>query len=356
MFIQRTLLNTIVNLLPRWMLRQGIPVWTLPFLLHRWYVRRPVIIQCHLRKSCAEPLTAFVSVCDHNGSAGGIHVCCDSGRTPGSCCKNTTEVFTLAAPFSSITAGPASPTGATTATTTGIPDSAATTTGLSSAAGPALQTSTAPDPARATSTAAPTANAHHGATIGAAVGGALGGGIVLSVLALLWYWRRRKSRNVQPKRPKISRPFELPSADPTFRPNSSLFPAELHHHVSALSLSPAELEYKDYKKSLGPAELEHKDSMTSTVRNELSAKTGEQAAGPYELPGMEIDAITEPPSPVRFDENRRWPFTRPEHVGDSNVEDSPSTPSGRKEKEAVLRKPSLRHRPGSMSGPWHDRF
>ncbi|KAL8722303.1 MAG: hypothetical protein Q9225_001208 [Loekoesia sp. 1 TL-2023] len=214
------------------------------------------------------------------------------------------------------------------------------------------------DPTRVAPTAVPTASAHHGSKVGAAVGGALGGGIALSAIALLWLWRRRKSQKRPRERIKISRPFELPSHDPTLRPNSMLFPAELHPQVSKSSLTPAELEHKGSNSPVSPAELEHKDSTatTSTGPTELSARPEEQLAGPYELHGREIDAITIPPSPVKFDENRRWPFTRAEHVGPTGAEDSSSAPSDRKEMEVGTRKPSLRHRPGSMSGPWHDYF
>lgn len=118
-----------------------------------------------------------------------------------------------------------------------------------------------------------------------------------------------------------------------------LFPAELHPQVSQLSLAPAELEHKDSKSSVSPAELEHKDSTatTSTGPNELSAEPEEQPAGPYELHGKEIEAITAPPSPVKFDENRRWPFTHAEHVGPTGAEDSSSALGGRQETEVGMR-------------------
>ncbi|KAL9029433.1 MAG: hypothetical protein Q9196_002327 [Gyalolechia fulgens] len=301
--------------------------------------------------SSLEPLTSFVSVCDHNASAGGIHLCCDSGRTPGSCCKNTSEVFTLAAPFSSITAGPATPTNTATAAGTESP-SPATTTTSSETVPSALQSSIAPGPTQAMPTTVPESQTRHGATVGAAVGGGVGGGIVLGTIALLWLWRRRRSKKRRPKRLKISRPFELPSHDPTFGQNSMLFPAELHPQMSNTSIGPAELEHKDSQPSIKPAELEHKDSgtTTSTGPNELMAETEEGPAGPFELHGREIDSIMGPPSPVKFDEKRRWPFSRAEPVEESGVKDALSAHDVR------MKRPTPKRRPGSVSGPWHDNY
>ncbi|KAL8834244.1 MAG: hypothetical protein Q9170_003831 [Blastenia crenularia] len=296
----------------------------------------------------AEPLTAFVSVCDHNASAGGIHLCCDGGRTLGSCCKNTTEVFTLAAPFSSITAGPASATdtAATTSATSGTSDSAVTITSSStSTSTPVLQSPIAQNPTPQAPTAEPTPRVNHDKIVGAAVGGGLGGGLILGTLALLAWLRRRRNKKKPTTKIHISLPLELPSNDPTFRSNSMLFPAELQHQASESSLVPAELENKG------------SDATTSTGATELSATTEEQAAGPFELHGKEIDLITEPPSPIPFDENRRSPFTRAEQTGSPATNEPSSIPDGHgEEAEVGPRRPSLRHRPGSISGPWHDSY
>lgn len=207
-------------------------------------------------------------------------------------------------------------------------------------------------------TTIPKTKIHNGATIGAAVGGGVGGGIVLGTIALLLLWRRRRSKKKQRKRLKISRPFELPSHDPTIQQNSMLFPAELHPQMSKPSNGPAELEHNNSRPTENPAELEHKDSTTttSTSPNELMAKTEDEPAGPFELHGREIDSMMVPPSPVKFDEKRRWPFTRGELVEDSGTKDASPARNAIKETEVGIKRPAFKHRPDSVSGPWHDNY
>ncbi|KAL8941517.1 MAG: hypothetical protein Q9216_002199 [Gyalolechia sp. 2 TL-2023] len=288
-----------------------------------------------------------------------------------------TKVFTLAAPFSSITAGPATPTD--TATTASKESSSkkssskessskkssspATTTTFSEIVTPALQSSSDSGPTQAVPTVVPETKSNNGSTIGAAVGGGVGGGIVLGTIALLWLWRRRRSKRNQPKRLKISRPFELPSHDPTFHQNSMLFPAELHPQMTKPFAGPAELEDSKSQRSINPAELEHKSSATttSTGPKELMTKTANEPAGPFELHSREIDSMMIPPSPVKFDEKRRWPFTRGELVEDTGTtdagaKDASSAHDGIKETEVGIKRPAFKHRPGSVSGPWHDSF
>lgn len=281
-------------------------------------------------------------------------MCCDSGRKPGSCCKNATEVFTLAAPFSSITAGPATPTTTITSTSRRSSNPAATTTTLSETVTPGLQSSIAPNATQIPPTAAPKSKTHNGAKIGTAIGGGVGGGIVLGAMALLWLWRRRRQRRKrrQQKKLKISRSFELPSDDHTFQPNSTLFPAELHPQASKLATHLAELEQKHSKLICDPVELEHKDSTTAAPASpaESMDKTVEEPVGPFELHGRQIDSIMVPPNRVKFDETRRWPFTRVQQGGNSRTRDETEQAG------AGAKRPSLKRRPDSMSGPWHDSF
>lgn len=279
-------------------------------------------------------------------------MCCDSGRKPGSCCKNTTEVFTMAAPFSSITAGPATPTNTATSASRNASNPATTTT-LSETVTPAASPSSiAPDKTQTTPTAVPKTKTRNGSKIGAAIGGGIGGGIVLGTMALLWLWRRRRNKKGPQRRLKISRPFELPSEDHAFQPNSTLFPAELHPQASKSATSPAELEQKDSLSTHSPAELEHKDSkaIAPAAPTELMAKSVKEPAGPFELHGRQVDSIMVPPSPVKFDETRRWPFTRLQQGEYSSPQEEV------REIEVVAKRPSLKRRPGSMSGPWHDKF
>lgn len=270
-------------------------------------------------------------------------MCCDDGRKPGTCCSNATEVFTLAAPFSSITAGPARPTSLAAAASSATSTSSDTITFVlrkTVTPGTIYTASTQAVPTQPVSTAAAAASGHHGPNVGAGVGGAVGGAVLLaSLISLLCLVRRRRKKRATERSIKDGH-YELPSDDPTLGQNSMLFPAELHPQGSKSALSPAELETK-----------ESKASKASPNPAELSAT--EQSSGPYELHGKEINTVEVPTSPLGSSEATRGPSSH--YSGDAKWDDR-SAVDGSKGTGVGIKRPPNRHNPDSMSGPWHDTY
>lgn len=365
-----------------------------------------------------EPLTAFVSVCDPNGGTAGFHLCCDAGRKRGTCCNNQTEVFTLAAPFSSITAGPSSATNPPTAA-----DDSTEPTSTSSGTivfefyrtvtPSSASTSQAP-PIDTTSPAAAADAAHKapqlsiGAIAGATVGGAL---FLLSLAALLLYCIRRHRRQ-RSQRPTIrvikANEHELPGDDDdATRQNSRLFPAEL---VSKSARGvPAELEIRESKAQPArtPAELDIKGS-TAPTRNrrgssggqaEIDTIQGSEAPppppfissssspptgkptelataaaaaadeypplpGPFELQSSSRDDNTPAAATQNKNENEKdkhitIPRSSSHYSRDTTAweDDAAAAPRRKGSSAAGLKRPSfIRRRPDSSSGPWHDSY
>ncbi|KAL9012396.1 MAG: hypothetical protein Q9173_002836 [Seirophora scorigena] len=278
-----------------------------------------------------DPFTAFVSVCDPNGGTGGIHLCCDAGRKRGTCCNNQTEVFTLAAPFSSITAGPASATNPPTAND----DSTGPTSTSSGTIVFEFQrtvTPTSPSTPQApsidpTSPAAAADAAHRaqrlsiGAIAGATVGGAL---LLLSLAALLLYCIRRRRKRTQ--RPAIrvikANQHELPGDDDDAtrqRQNSRLFPAEL---VSKSARGvPAELEIRESKAppARNPAELDIKGSTAPTPS--ATRRRRRSSDGAAETDGVQG---SEAPPPPFFSSSS--PTGKPAELGSAAADEYPPLP------------------------------
>lgn len=289
-----------------------------------------------------DPLTAFVSVCDNVGAAAVLNLCCNAGRKPGACCTNSTEVFTLGQPFSSVLAGPATATDSGPVTST---SSGTRTYILHKTVTPAqIHTVSTQDPAATTPITlaipvTPPASHHDGPNVGAIVGGVIAGLLLAISLIAMFCLRRRKRKKIPVIRIIRDSQHELPSDDPTWRPNSTLFPAELHPEVSQSSLVPAELEGKGPRASSSPAEL----------------STSDAAPGPFELYGREIDAIRVPPPPPSPPESKEgFPRTSSHYSRDVGWDEIAAV-DGAKE-PMPTRRPKIGSRPGSRSGPWHDSY
>lgn len=384
-------------------------------LLLRLVEKHPFSVRVDQHRPCtyAEPLTAFVSVCDPNGGTAGFHLCCDAGRKRGTCCNNRTEVFTLAAPFSSITAGPSS----ATIPPTAIDDSTgptSTSSGTivfefhrtvtpSSASTPQAPPIDPTSPAAAADAAHTAQRLSIGAIAGTTVGGAL---FLLSLAALLLYCIRRHRRK-RAQRPTIrvikANEHELPSDDddPT-RQNSRLFPAEL---VSKSARGvPAELEIRESKAppARNPAELDVKGSTAPTRKRRTSIDHADidtiqgsetpppppfvssSSSPPTGKPTELATAADEyPPLPGPFelqsssrdDENNPAAATQNEKEKDTTIprssshysrdttawEDDNAAAAPRRKASSSsaggLKRPSfVRRRPDSSSGPWHDSY
>lgn len=289
-----------------------------------------------------DPLTAFVSVCDNVGAVAGLTLCCNAGRKPGACCTNRTEVFTLGQPFSSVLAGPATATESEPVTAT---SSGTRTYLLLKTVTPAqVHSVSTQDPAPTTPSTsaapiAPPATQRNGPNIGAIVGGALAGALLGISLTAMFCLRRRRRRKIPTIRIIRDSQHELPSDDPTFRPNSKLFPAELHPEVSQSSLVPAELEITELKASSSPADL----------------STSDAAPGPFELHGREIDAIKVPSPPPSPPESKGGaPRTSSHYSRDAGWDAMASVDDANEPKS--VRRPKMRSRPESRSGPWQDSY
>ncbi|KAL8972907.1 MAG: hypothetical protein Q9197_002571 [Variospora fuerteventurae] len=356
-----------------------------------------------------EPLTAFISVCDRNGGAGGIYLCCDAGRKRGTCCRNETEVFNLAAPFSSITAGPASATNPAVADDNDFSrEPTSTSSGTLTyilqktiKANP-VSTQQASPPTDPPSPAATAADKPHPPNIGTIAGAATGASLLLLSLAFLLYCihrRRRHRRRSHSKRPtiRVLKPsdddqHELPSSDdPTQRQNSLLFPAELVSKPSRVPVV-AELEIKESLSS--SSEVPPSSTTTTTTTKdpvELSSSSDQspRPRGPFELQSSssrdnrEMDIVDDdddgataaaapaaavtvvPPTPVENEQsqhiiiprssshysrdNTGWEAEEAEDDDNGGLLQSPPPPSS-------FRARSSSSRPDSLSGPWHDTY
>ncbi|KAL8736689.1 MAG: hypothetical protein Q9166_000055 [cf. Caloplaca sp. 2 TL-2023] len=226
------------------------------------------------------------------------------------------------APFSSITAGPAS---ATAASILGDDDpSAPTSTSLDTLTYTLRKTvskpSTQPSIPPQNSTLGPqNTEATHRSNLGAGLGGGLGGATaaILIATAIAIYWKRKHRRAEKGE----NKYHEMESQDPTHRHNSMLFPAELTHEDSKASLKPAE----------------------------LSSITAKPVTGPYEL-HAEDKAIEK-----SSDDVKATPSDKTEVDNTSMASDL----SDLKEAEAKLKRPLAQNRPDStysQSGPWHDSY
>lgn len=180
-----------------------------------------------------------MSVCEHTNSSPGFNFCCDNGRTPTTCCKNSSELIHSDAPFSSITAGPASQTpgvalqlGAPVAATTSPTQEIIGTFALASQTSQVTPDSSTSSVSNQTASTnfAPQAHPHHSA-LDAGLGSGLGGAFAITLTAFILVYLRRRKRRKQTEHDSKDEPHELPTADPSLRPNSMLFPAELNHET-----------------------------------------------------------------------------------------------------------------------------
>ncbi|KAL8652749.1 MAG: hypothetical protein Q9210_002501 [Variospora velana] len=327
-----------------------------------------------------EPLTAFISVCDHNGGAGGIYLCCDAGRKRGTCCQNETEVFNLAAPFSSITAGPASATNPAVADDDSLEPTSTSSGTLTyilqkTVKANAVSTYQASPPTDPPSPAATAADKPRPLNIGTVAGAAIGASLLLLSLAFLLYCiHRRHRRRSHSKRPtiRILKPgddqHELPSSDdPTQRQNSLLFPAELVSKPSRVPVV-AELEIKESSSEVSPSST---TTTTTTKKDPVELSSSDQSPrrrGPFELQSsrdreMDLDddgaaAVTVVPSaPVENEERHMIPRSSSHYSRDTGWEEAGDAASVVDDGPRGLQRPSLfRRRPDSLSGPWHDTY
>ncbi|KAI4238790.1 MAG: hypothetical protein L6R40_005645 [Gallowayella cf. fulva] len=263
------------------------------------------------------------------------------------------------APFSSITAGPASATAAAsgtndddnsddssgpTATTRATSTLTLRRTVLSSPRSSTLTMGIPPAATEAATGAAtppstePAEHSHLGAGIGGGLGGALAA--LLLGIAIVICWRRRRQRSALQKGDESKSNYhEMDTPDPAHRHNSRLFPAELNYEDSKTSLGLAELGVK----TAGPYELLG-DTEAITVKG--------LRGGGLDRGDVEGDGILEDSGDVETMEKKIDGTKEPEseHATDS---------SDGKDTGAKSRRPLARNRPDSthsQSGPWHDSF
>ncbi|KAL8735883.1 MAG: hypothetical protein Q9181_002632 [Wetmoreana brouardii] len=268
-------------------------------------------------------------------------------------------------PYSSITAGPASPTpelpyklGAPVSPIT-TPSSLEilTSTSRSQVSTSIPASTTLPGPTPPASLYDPTSQVHSHSKLAAG----LGGTAAIAVGIVLFFLSRRKQREVEKVKQE---PHQMPTVDKTPQLNSTLFPAALNHEDSKVSMSPVELESKVTDIPSGPDELQGEErDQTKTPppppksSKRLNSRVAETTAGPYELYGEEGFSAYKPSLPPRSS-RRPSPFIHPAIPGHGDLLDSRPV-SSLTATGAIPRRPSAGDRPdsmGSTSGPWHDSY
>ncbi|KAL8800094.1 MAG: hypothetical protein Q9182_005406 [Xanthomendoza sp. 2 TL-2023] len=306
-----------------------------------------------------EPIKHYTFTCSVTILLNGINICCDIGRKPGVCCKNSSEILTREAPFSSITAGPSSSTAAPslddddddddedgpTSTTRNTFTLTLRRTVTSSPS--TLPTTLAQTIVVQTTGAAhsPVTEAAHHSNLGAGLGGGLGGAAAVLVGIAIFFYSRRKKKRVS--KDKGSDYHELDHPDPTHRHNSTLFPAELNCEDSKVPPVPAELGSKTTIMPVGPYELQGDTEVIhqgATSGNHHDSLLSEISAIP---PAYSRDIKTTKAKDNAQDNPRSKHTTI-----DSDLSDIKGT-------AALAHRPSAQVRPestSSRSGPWHDTY